>query len=328
MMENTKYSCEIYIMKEFRFDYGRVLNDMPVEYATRGTPEYDDDGNITNAFIFCHRFNGNYSSFDELGHLVGPDSILSDYNFFYISITSLGFPESSSPSTSGLRYEYPQYSILDCVNFKRRFLAEKFNIKNVLGILGVGFGGYEAFTWACEYRDEMEFLIIGNSAFKTDGTRYIFSKAIDAMISSSDDYYDEDIYSQSISRIMVSINRLIFSQLFSKEIYHNLSLREIDALMDEFADEGMFTEIYDLKYRNDAVLEYNVEDKLTNITAKTLIVSDSQNTHYTLEYDTYPLEEKIENISFYIFNGMDFFFSDDYSEFFNVFIEFLEEFKK
>ena len=26
--------------------------------------------------------------------------------------------------------------------------------------------------------------------------------------------------------------------------------------------------------------------------------------------------------------GMDFFFSDDYSEFFNVFIEFLEEFKK
>lgn len=139
-------------------------------------------------------------------------------------------------------------------------MAEKFNIKNVLGILGVGFGGYEAFTWACEYRDEMEFLIIGNSAFKTDGNRYIFSKAIDAMISSSDDYYDEDIYSQSISRIMVSINRLIFSQLFSKEIYHNLSLREIDALMDEFADEGMFTEIYDLKYRNDAVLEYNVED--------------------------------------------------------------------
>lgn len=91
MMENTKYSCEKYIMKEFKFDYGRVLNDMPVEYATRGTPEYDDDGNITNAFIFCHRFNGNYSSFDELGHLVGPDSILSDYNFFYISITSWDF---------------------------------------------------------------------------------------------------------------------------------------------------------------------------------------------------------------------------------------------
>lgn len=327
MMENSRFGYDKYIMKEFVFDYGRVLNDLQVEYSTRGTPEYDEDGNIINAFIFCHRFNGNYSSFDELSNLIGPDSILADYNFFYISITSLGFPESSSPSTTNLKQDFPQYSIKDCVNFKRKFLAEKFNITKGLGILGVGFGGYEAYTWACEYPDEMEFLIIGHSSFKTNGRRYISHKVIDAMISSSDDYYNEDIYSQSISRVIVSINRLIFSQQFSNKIFQDLTLREIDALMDEFVDEGLFRDIYDLKFRNDAVLSYNVEDKLSNIKAKTLVVSDSGSSYYSLEEDTEPLEGKIENLRIFIFDGKEFFFSDDYSLFFNVFKEFLEEFK-
>ena len=327
MSGNSKFSYDKYVMKEFEFDYGRVLDNLQVEYATRGTPKYDDDGNIINAFIFCHRFNGDYSSFDELSHLIGPDSILSDYNFFYISITSLGFPESSSPSTTNLKQDFPQYSIKDCVNFKRKFLAEKFNITKVRGILAVGFGGYEAFTWACEYPDEMEFLIIGHSSFKTNGQRYISHKVIEAMISSSDDYYDEDIYSQSISRVIVSINRLIFSQLFSKRVYNDLTLKEIDSLMDEFVDEGLFTDIYDLKFRNDAILNYDVEDKLTNIKAKTLIVSDSDSDYYSLEFDTEPLKDKIENLNIFIFDGKDFFFSDDYSLFFNVFKEFLEEFR-
>ena len=150
-----------------------------------------------NAFIFCYRVNGDCSSFDELNHLIGRDSVLSDYDFFYISITSLGFPESCSPSITNLKYDVPQYSIKDCVNFKRKFLYEKFNITKVLDILGVGFGGYEAYIWACEYPDEMEFLIIGYSSFKTNGYCYIISKIIDTIILSSDDYYNDDIYSKN-----------------------------------------------------------------------------------------------------------------------------------
>lgn len=326
-MIDSKFNTEKYIIEEFKFDYGRVLNNVQIQYATRGTPKYDDEGNIINAFIFCHRFNGDCSSFDDLNHLIGMNSVLSDYDFFYISITSLGFPESCSPSTTDLKYDFPQYSIKDCVNFKRKFLSEKFNITKVLGILGVGFGGYEAYTWACEYPDEMEFLIIGYSSFKTNGYRYILSKVIDAMILSSDDYYNEDIYSQNLSEIMVPINRLIYSQLFSKKIFQNLTLRELDGFMDEFVDEGLFNDVYDLKFRNDAILNYNIEDKLTNIKAKTLIVSDSENVYYSLEFDTYPLKDKIENLTLFIFDGKNFTFSEDYSLFFELFIEFLDEFK-
>ncbi len=327
MMSNSKYTYEKYVMEEFEFDYGRVLNNVEVEYTTRGTPKYDDEGNIINAFIFCHRFTGDCSSLDDLSPLIGPEGILADYNFFYISITSLGFPQSCSPSTTNLKYDFPQYSIKDCVNFKRKFLAEKFNITKVLGILGVEFGGYEAYTWGCEYPDEMDFLVIGYSSFKTNGYRYVISKVIDSMISSSNDFYGDDIYSQNLSKIMVSINGLLYSQLYSKNIFQALSLKEIDGLMDEFIDEGLFKDVYDLKFRNDAISEYDVEDKLTNIKAKTLVVSDSENGYYSPEFDTHSLKDKIENLSIFIFNAKDFTFSDDFSLFFDLFVEFLDEFK-
>lgn len=234
-----------------------------------------------NAFIFCYRVNGDCSSFDELNHLIGRDSVLSDYDFFYITITSLGFPESCSPSTTNLKYDFPQYSIKDCVNFKRKFLYEKFNITKVLGILGVGFGGYEAYTWACEYPDEMEFLIIGYSSFKTNGYRYITSKAINNIIESSDAYLDT-LYSDYLSKIMFSINSLIYTQYFSKRAFQNFTREELDILMDTFVEESSAVDIYDFKFRNDAIINYDTEDKLSNIKSKTLIVSASEDIYYSL----------------------------------------------
>lgn len=327
MTEDFSSGYNKYVMEEFEFEYGRILNDVEVEYTTRGTPKYDEDGNIINAVIYCHRFNGNYASIDDFYQLIGDHSISSDYNFFYISITSLGYPESCSPSASNLKYNFPQYSIKDRVNFKRKFLAEKFNITKVLGVLGVGAGGYEVYTWACEYPDEMDFIIIASSSFKTNGYRYIASKVLDAMIDSSDAYYD-DVYSESLSRVMVSINRLIYSQYFSKKVFQNLSRDEIDVLMDDFVDEGLFVDIYDFKFRNDAVLYYDVEDKLENIKAKTLIISALDDIYFNPEFDVYPLKDKIENLEIYTFDGQDFVFDKDYALFTDVLHGFLDEFKK
>ena len=327
MFENSDFGYGKYILEEFEFDYGQVLKDVQVEYSTSGTPEYDSDGNIINAVIFCHSFNGNYSSINDLSELIGPESALSYLNFFLISITSLGYPESCSPSTTNLKYNFPKYSIKNRVDFRRKFLAEKFNITKVLGIIGLGAGGYEAYTWSCEYPDEMEFLIIGGSSFKTTGYRYVASRVMDAMIDSSDAYYDE-YYSESLSRVMVSINRLIYSQYFSKKMFQNFTLEEIDALMDDFVDEGLFVDIYDFKYRNDAVLDYNLEDKLSNITAKTLIISHSDDIYFNPEFDVYPIKDKIENLKIHIFDAQEFVLNEDYTIFIDLFREFLDEFKK
>lgn len=327
MIEESKLGYRRHVLDEFEFGSGEVLRDVEVEYTTRGTPKYDKDGNVTNAIIYCHRSNGNCLSIGDLSQLIGPESELADFNFFYISITSLGYPESCSPSTTKLKFDFPKYTVKDCVDFKRKFLADVFNIEKVLGILGVGTGGYEAYTWGCEYPDEMEFLMIGNSSFKTNNYRYITCKALDSIILSSDAYM-KGVYDENISKIMFAINLLIYSQYFSKRAFQNFTREEIDIFMEDFTDDGLSMDIYDFKYRNDSALDYDVEDKLSNIKAKTWVTSTSDDIYFSPEFDAYPLKDKIENLKISIFDAEEFVYNDDYSTFVDSFREFLEEFRK
>ena len=188
----------------------------------------------------------------------------------------------------------------DRVNFKRQFLKERFNLENVHGLIGKGVGGCEIYTWACEYPDEMDFIMIAGSSYKTNGYRYVISKCMESILESSDDFYS-DLYSDSLSRMMVSINKLLYSNYFSKKMFQKMSNDEIDVLMDEFVDEGLFVDVYDFKFRNDCVMEYNVEDKLGNITADALIISSNNDMYYTPEFDLLPLNDLMKNVTVVLF---------------------------
>ncbi len=327
MIENSKLGYRKHVLDEFEFGTGQVLQNIEVEYTTRGTPEYDEDGNVSNAVIFCHAFDGDCLSIADLENLIGSGGELYSFNFFYISITSLGYPKSCSPSTTGLKFDFPEYTFKDCVNFKRKLLAEVFNIKNVLGIFGTGIGGYETYTWACEYPDEMEFAIIANSSFKTSNYRYIISKTLNTVLDSSYFYQDHG-HNEHLSSIMLSIYSIIYSQYFSKTKLEDYSRYELDLFMDNFVEEGLFVDTYDFKYRNDALLHYDVEDKLSNIKAKILVVGTSGDIYYSPKLDIYPLEDKIEHVETYVFNGEEHLFNYDYSKFADIFKKFLKEVKK
>lgn len=98
--------------------------------------------------------------------------------------------------------------------------------------------------------------------------------------------------------------------------------------MDDFIEEGSSVDIYDFKYIINAALKYNVEDKLSNITAKTLLSGSLEDVYYPIEFDLYPIKDKIENVEINIFNAQDYVYNYDYSEFVDDLREFLEEFKK
>ena len=289
-----------YKLESFEFESGRVLEDVEVEYSAKGTPKYDEDGNIVNAIIYFHKFNGNYSSIDGLYSLTSPGKIFDFSQYYFISITSLGYPGTCSPSSTNLKHNFPKYTMKDRVNFKRQFLKERFNLEKVHGLIGKGVGGCEIYTWACEYPDEMDFIMIAGSSYKTNGYRYVVSKCMESILESSDDFYS-DLYSDSLSRMMVSINKLLYSNYFSKKMFQKMSNDEIDVLMDEFVDEGLFVDVYDFKFRNDCVMEYNVEDKLGNITADALIISSNNDMYYTPEFDLLPLNDLMKNVTVVLF---------------------------
>lgn len=280
--------------EEFRFSNGSVLKDVAVDYGVIGTPKYDGEGNIINAILYCHSFEGNYSSISDFHQLIGKDKLLNFEDYFFISVTSLGFPESCAPSTTGLNYDFPIYTIEDLINFKRQLLKEKFpEIKKIKGILGYYFGGYEALGWAALYPDEMEFVIHFCSSYKNSGYKYIFAKLANNIIESSP-YYYSDIYDESMSNVLISLSQIHYLSSFSENFFNKMSIDELELAMENFTDSGLFYDVYDIKIRNDFLMTYNLEDKLDNIKCRLLIVSSDNNNYYTPEYDSIPLNNLVE----------------------------------
>ena len=281
-----------HVMESFEFEYGRVLENVEVEYKTFGTPKYDEEGFITNAVLFFSTFNGIYSFLRESHKYIMDNGNFTD-EFYFIVISPLGIPGTCSPSSTGLNYEFPRYTLLDVVNFKRQFLADKFKIKKILGLVGEGIGGYIVLTWACEFPDDMEFIFLANSAAKVSGYRFIISQVLELIIDSIDDYYT-DGYSVSKTKNMMAINALLFAHSSSKKIFNNLGNDEISAIFEDFNDECFFRDIYDLKFRNDCFLEYDVVEKLGNIKAKSFFVSTNDN-YFNYELDMLPFKDWVSN---------------------------------
>ena len=321
---NPNFDYGNYIMDSFEFESGRVLENVNVEYETRGAPEYDENGNITNAILYCPTLKGGHSILAQYHDIIYN---LDKDAYFFIKITSLGAPDSCSPSSTGMKYDFPEYTFKDRVNFKRQFLAEKFNINEILGLIGEGTGGFEVYTWACEYPDDMECIIILNSTYKTYGTRYIQVKVAEAIIDSCDDFYDSE-YSVSLSKLIVAITRLMFMNYFSEKTFENLSNDEIDVLMDDYVDEGLFMDIYDFKSRNDCLLGYDVEDKLHNIKARALILGIDDCLSFNTRKDILPLNDMIKDSKIVTIQDKENIYDEvDYSDLGFEIVSFLKQFK-
>ena len=179
---------EYYTLDSFEFENGAILNDVKVEYMTFGTPIYDDAGVIKNAIIYCHGSLGNYASMKKIAPLVGENDVFDENKYFFISLSALGSPGSCSPSTTDLKNKFPKYSVRDVVNFQKKFLAEKFNIDHVLGMIGVSMGGFVCLTSAIEYPDFADFIICGVSSYKVAGHDFILSRFVNEIIESDPDY--------------------------------------------------------------------------------------------------------------------------------------------
>ncbi len=312
-------------MDSFEFESGRVLENVKVEYVLSGIPKYDDEGNIINAVIYCPTLKGEYSILPKYHDFIKKDALDKD-EFFFIDIISLGAPDSCSPSSTGLKYNFPQYTFKDRVNFKKQFLAEKFNLRNVYGLVGEGLGGFEVLTWASEYPDDMKFIILLNTTFKTSGYRYVILKCAESIIDSTDDFYS-DMYSTSLSQAVVAITRLLFLSYLSKNTFEKLNNDEIDVLIEDYVDEGLFMDIYDFKSRNDCILQYDVEDKLHNIKAKSLILGIDGFLHFNIK-EFEQLADSIENSKMAIFKyNEDYYESPDYNDIGEEITSFLKEIK-
>ena len=249
---------------------------------------------ISNAIVYAHGSLGNAGSMKKILPLAGKNQPFDENKYFFICISALGSPGSVSPSLTGLKNRFPKYTIQDVVNFQKQFLKEKFNITHVLGIIGNSMGGFTALTQAISDTDYADFIICGVSSFKVAGHDFILSKFVDEIITSDPDYAKGEM-TYSLIRTLRLACLAEFNFGLSKNALRAMPNIELAAEFENFGNESIETDIYDLKYCNDACMNFDVEDDLDKIKSNVLIISSKHDPHFPPELDGIPMSDAIEN---------------------------------
>ena len=281
-------------MDSFTFKNGKTLNDVVVEYMTFGTPKYDENGLISNAVIYSSGSLGNFTGIKKILPLTNSGDAFDANKYFIICMTALGSPNSTSPSTTNLKNKFPKYTIEDMVNFQKQFLKEKFGITHILGLIGNSMGGFVGLTQAILYPTFQEFLIVGVSSYKVAGHDFILSKFVDEIITSDPDYAKCEL-SYSLIRTLRIASLAEFNFGLSKEALREMSNEELEVEFENFGNEMIESDIYDLKYCNEASMNYNVERDLDKIKSKVLIIASKSDPHFPPELDGVPMSEMLED---------------------------------
>lgn len=307
MFDVESIEAEYFTLKEFKFKNGEVLKDAKVEFISFGTPDYDEDGIITNAVIYFHGSSGNCHSVKRISESMGSGEIFDTDKFFFISLSALGCPGSASPSTTGLMNRFQEYDVEDMVNFQKQFVEEKYGIKHLRGIIGNSMGGFEVLTWGCVYPDTVDFIISLVSGFKVGGHLFAISKIMNNILESDPDYnggaYELPI-SDSLKRSLKLSSDAMYCYGLSREEYrHNMTNQELTDAMAEFAEESLEEDVNDLIYMNNSSMDYDLTDDLKKITAKVLIIAINQDQYFPPNLDAIPMSKMIRNNKLLIFDS-------------------------
>ena len=123
----------------FTLESGAVIDNLRMSYVTHGTLNTAKD----NAILFMHGFGSNHHGMD---HLVGPGKGLDTTKYFIIASDTLGntqvnFAHSTSPTTSGLKMNFPEYTTRDMVHAEYKLVTEGLGINHLVAVTGISWGG-------------------------------------------------------------------------------------------------------------------------------------------------------------------------------------------
>ena len=163
-----------YVINNFTFASGERLDELRIQYATWGEPTKDRDGNITNAILLCHGTTGSWQSFARpwwAAKMYGPEQALDLSKYFVIASDAIGSGKSSKPS-DGLRMNFPKYRLDDVVKAQHILLTEGLGVRHLHAVIGISFGGRQAWQWSVQYPEFMRGVVpIVSSPFPNAGRR-------------------------------------------------------------------------------------------------------------------------------------------------------------
>jgi len=291
---------------EFGADNGTTLESLGAEplrtaYIAVGTPQRDEQGRITNAVIVSSYYAGDaawgyyywYEGQDgndfALGPIVGPGRIIDTDRYYVVFLDALGLWGASKPS-DGLGLKFPRYSLFDCVQANYRLLKDELNIGKVALATGFSMGAIQSYAWALLHPDYVAAImpIGGSASTKTDPVlRWLFGLMTAAMESdpvwraTSGEYYHLPKKQHPNQGMMFGWSILLHTGLdldfrveqgweeARKEVFAWTPERNQGALLRE---KGRDYDVNDLLVRNSSQSLFDVDEFLSRIKARTLVV--------------------------------------------------------
>jgi homoserine O-acetyltransferase len=292
-------------IKEFEFQSGKLLPEITLEYATQGVKETDEAGKITNAILYLHGWTGSYASVENLADVIGPGKTIDTNRFYVISPTALGSPGSVSPSTSGKGPEFPDYTIKDMVEAHYQLINQKLGIEHLKGIMGTSMGGFQALTWALEHPGFTDFLILNGTTHRISNQMYGVYHLLIRIIE-DDPGYNGGKYSKNPVEAMAKASNLTFLWTVSPDYFDEFfsSRKEFLEFLDEMGAESSGWDANDVVWRSQALLNYDLEGRISQIKTPALILGIHQDQLVNPDTGAIPLHEEISGSELFLYDSI------------------------
>jgi homoserine O-acetyltransferase len=152
---------------DVRLESGATLFDCRLGYRTFGKL----DAARSNAVLLAP---WTMATSRDLARQLGPGGLVDSDRYFVIAVDALANGVSSSPSNSERQRgaAFPDFSVRDLVELQRRLVQETLGIARLHAVVGVSFGGMQAFHWGASHPElvERDVAIVGTPR-STDAER-------------------------------------------------------------------------------------------------------------------------------------------------------------
>ncbi|KZT52216.1 alpha/beta hydrolase fold protein [Calocera cornea HHB12733] len=164
--EQEAMTVEKFELGDFKLECGAETKDWFLMYRTVGDPK-------SPAILKPTCFGGTIRGSDVA---VGTEHTISPEKYFVIFVGMFGGSESSSPSNTSAPFNggnFPPISLADQVNAQKK-LCDSLGIKKLHTVAGFSMGACQAFQWAVQYPDYMDFVIAVCGSSRCSPHNYVF----------------------------------------------------------------------------------------------------------------------------------------------------------
>jgi len=134
---------------DFKLEGGGIIKDFNVSYVTHGKLNKAK----SNVILVMQPFLADHHLHD---FLIGPGKALDTDKYYIVATDFIGNSllqqgVTTGPTNSGLRMDFPWFTIRDSTNVEYKFLKEYLGIDHVLAVIGPSIGAMKAYQFGVSY---------------------------------------------------------------------------------------------------------------------------------------------------------------------------------